>query len=105
MNSMVWVPKHPRANPEMLGYIPDMISDHSPLSAREQFDDNYRQGGGWRPFKGHTMLPNGDLSYPGDPPTKLLYETKLHKETIRVYDCSWVAIIQEDGSYEVARMD
>jgi hypothetical protein len=80
-----------------------MLSESDPRSAREQFDVNYV--GRWRPFKGHTILPNGDLAYPGDPPTRLLAETKLRNETIRMYEHAWVAIIQPDGSFEVAHMD
>ena len=96
--------KHPKANYEMLGYLPDMLSEDDPRSAREQLDANYRHGGGWSPFKGFTMTPTG-LKYPGDPPQRLLAETTLRDETIRFYDCSWVAVVAPDGSYEIARMD
>jgi len=110
---MIWKMKHPQATPEMLGYIPSFLNDDDPRPAKEQLDTNYRQGGGWIPFPGFKMLPNGDLAYPGDPPMKLLAETVLHAdggtikpEVIRFYDCSWVAIIQvPDGSYEICRMD
>ena len=102
---LIWIAKHPLAHPDMLGFLPDMLSEADPRPAREQFHENYRHGGGWKPFKGHTMLPNGDLAYPGDPDTKLLYETKLRDETIRFYAYSWVAIIQPDGSHEISRMD
>ena len=61
--------------------------------------------GGWQPFKGFKMLPSGDLSYPGDPPMRLLYETRLRDETVRFYECSWVAIVQQNSSFEVCRMD
>jgi hypothetical protein len=97
---MIWVMKHPRAVPEMLGYLPGMLSENDPRPARDQLDDNYE----WRPFEGFTMLPDG-LAYPGDPLMPLLAETMLRDETIRFYDCSWVAIVQPDGSYEMCRMD
>jgi hypothetical protein len=45
------------------------------------------------------------LCYPGDPPMPALAETRLREETIRVYDCSWVAIIQPDKRFEVCRLD
>ncbi len=100
----LWIIKHPKATFDMLGYIPDMLSDRDPRPAREQFDANYRQGGGWTPFKGFTMTARG-LEYPGDLPMPLLAETTLRGETIRFYKCSWVAIVQPDGTYEICRMD
>lgn len=103
---MIWVGKHPLARLEMLGYLPDMVSESDPRSAREQFDANYRQGGGWCPMQGFTLTTSGALTYPGDPPMRLMFETTLHgKETIRVYEHDWVVIIQLDGTYEIARMD
>jgi len=89
--------------PEMLGLIPFFLDDQDPRPAREQFDSAYI--GGWHPFEGFTMLPDGNLSYPEDPPTQLLAETKLRNETIRFYHHSWVSIIQPDGTFEIARMD
>jgi len=101
---MIWRMKHPQATPEMLGFIPDMLSEESPLPAKEQFDRAYGHGGGWQTFHGFTMTTTG-LRYPGDPEMPLLAETKLRDETIRFYDCAWVAIVQQDGSYEICRMD
>lgn len=100
---MVWVALHPQFMPDMLGFIPHFLDDADPRPAREQFNANYCSG--WKPFKGFKMLSNGDLSYPGDPPTQLLAETMLRDEIIRFYNQAWVAIIQPDGSYEIARMD
>ena len=90
---------------EMLGYIPSFLSESDPRSAKEQLDGNYNHGGGWRSMPGFIMLPNGDLSYPGDPPYALLAETSLRGEVIRVYHYSWVAIVQPDGTFDVSRMD
>jgi hypothetical protein len=102
---MLWIQKHKTATIKMLGFIPDFLSENDPRSAREQLDSNYPHGGGWRPQPGFAMLPNGDLSYPGDPPFAPLAETKLRNEIIRVYHYSYVAIIQPDGSFEVCRLD
>ena len=101
---MIWTAKHPKADLDMLGYLPSMLNEADPRSAREQIDANYNHGGGWQPFKGHTMLANG-LAYPDDPVMPLLFETKLRDEIIRFYDCAWLAIVQPDGSYEIARVD
>jgi hypothetical protein len=102
---MIWTMKHPQATLDMLGTIPMMLYELDPRPAREQFDEQYKFAGGWDPFPGFTLLPNGNLSFPGDPPTRLLAETKLRDEIIRFYEHSWVAIIQPDGSYEISRMD
>jgi hypothetical protein len=102
---MIWKMLHPQAKPEMLGFIPYFLDEDDPRPAREQFDTAYHHGGGWRPFAGFEMLPDGNLNYPGDPPVLVLAETKLRDETIRFYEHSWVAVIQPDGSYEISRMD
>jgi hypothetical protein len=105
MHGLVWIAKHPKATPEMLGYIPGWIHEDDSRPIKEQIDNNYRHGGGWYNFQGFTMAENGNLHYPGDPPTLLLFEAKLRDETIRFYQHSWVAIVQKDGSFEVARID
>jgi hypothetical protein len=88
---------------DMLGYIPYFLGDHDPRPAHEQFHSKYI--GGWSPFKGFKMLPNGNLKYPGDPETQLLAEGYFREELIRFYQHSWVAIVQPDGTFEVSRMD
>lgn len=102
---LTWKMMHPQARPDMLGYIPGFLSENDPRPAREQLDTAYSHGGGWTPFHGFTILPDGNLKYPGDPPVELLAETHLRNETIRFYNHSWVCIIQPDGSYEICRMD
>lgn len=111
-----WEIKHPRASIEMFGFLPSFLDEADPRSAAEQFAETYAHGGGWSPFQeGNTktvstgafrFLPNGNLKYPGDPVTHLLGEARLHnKETIRIYEYAWVAIIQENGDYGIMRMD
>lgn len=100
---MIWIAKHPQAHPDMLGFIPNFLNEDDPRSVKEQFNSNYISG--WNSFPGFTMLENGNMTYPGDPPMILLFETKLRNETIRFYQHEWVAILQPDGSFEVSRMD
>lgn len=107
---MVWIAKHPRARPDMLGFIPEFFNDEDPRPAREQIHEAYRHGGGWRPFTGFELLPDDRIRYPGDPPYRMLFETVLHSETdkpevIRLYEFSWLMIMQRDGSSEIARVD
>ena len=105
MTQLEWVPKHPRATPEMLGYIPSFLSSDNPAGAAEQIHNCYRHSGGWSPFQGFRMLPDGNMQYPGDPPTRLLFEARLRQEIIRFYEHSWVAIVQPSGEFEVSRVD
>lgn len=96
---------HPRATVEMLGHIPDFLDTKDPRPAKEQLHSNYGHGGGWNKFEKMEMRSDGDLQYPGDPPFERLGEMQLRDETIAVFNHAWVAIIQKDGSYEVAHMD
>lgn len=95
---------HPRMTPDHLGFLPAMLSPDDPRPAREQFNSNYSFGG-WSPFKGFTLNTDNSLSYPGDPPQQPLAQAKLRDELIILYPSSWVAIIQPDRSFEVARLD
>lgn len=103
---------HPHGTLEMLGFIPEFLDERNPAPAKEQLHHNYVHGGGWRPMKGfkfgEPIAEYGGtpcLVYPGDPPIEPIAKAMLRDETIIVYNWAWVAIVQKDGSYEVARMD
>lgn len=101
-----WRLLHPEMTQEALGYLPLYLSDSDQRPAAVQFQERYGPiGGGWTPTKQKIELKPDGLHFPGDPVMPPLAETKLGDETIRFYDCSWVAIIQPDGSYEIARID
>ena len=105
---MIWILRHPSATPERLGLIPGFLNERDLRPAVEQLDANYAHGGGWRPFDADvfTMLADGLRSkYPGDRDLRLIAETKLREEVIRLYELEIVAVVQPDGSYAVARMD
>ena len=96
----------PRITPEHLGLIPMFLDTNSPLPASEQFDANYAHGGGWHPMDGWSLdTVTGTLEYEGDPPMQPYAAAKFNDELILVYPSSWVAIVQQDGSFEVSRMD
>ncbi|HEY5446040.1 MAG TPA: hypothetical protein VIJ87_16530 [Pyrinomonadaceae bacterium] len=101
--AMIWIMMHPRATHDMLGFIPGFLDENDPRSAKEQIHANYISG--WHTFQGFKMADNGNLLYPGDPPTRLLAMTHLRNETILFYEHDWLAIMQRDGSFEVARID
>ena len=96
-------------NEHLAGYIPDFLSVHDPRPAVEQLNENYAHGGGWHPFKGFMLVKLSreqyGLAYPDDPPMREMSRGVLRDETIVLFESSWVAVIQKDGSYEVARMD
>jgi hypothetical protein len=99
-----WRSQHPKASIHALGYLPNFISDNDNRSAKEQIDDRYISG--WHEFKGFDMNPETNaLIYPGNPDYPPLWSRKLREETIILYQHSWVAIVQKDGSFEVARID
>jgi hypothetical protein len=99
-------------NADALGILPTFLSDEDPRPAVEQLNANYAHGGGWHDFKGftyHDGKEDGDcrarLEYPDDPPMREVGRTLLRDELIIVFEYSWVAVVQRDGSYRVARMD
>ena len=96
----------PRATEDHVGLIPMFLFDQDPRPAKEQFNERYSHGGGWRPNTGWTMRKEDrSLKYPGDPRLHPLAEMKLRDETILVYEYGIVAIVQPDGSFEASRMD
>lgn len=99
-----WELLHPRMTEEHLGYLPSFLFESDPRSAKEQFNERYTFGG-FRPFEGFKLGEDNSLRYPGDPPMFPLAQVKLRDELIVLYRHAWVAIIQKDRSFEVARMD
>jgi hypothetical protein len=96
---------HPRATPDHVGVIPYWLDEEDPRPARDQLNEKYAHGGGWRPFEGFKMGHNLSIKYPGDPAHPPLAIMKMRNETVVVYEHAWVAIIQEDKSFEICRMD
>ena len=91
---------HPNVD---VGYLPSFLHEEDPRPAREQFDQRYIHGG-WRPTSGGTIR-NFVMYYPGDPPLVPIAMITFRDEIILLYPGDFVAIVQPDGSFEVARMD
>lgn len=82
---------HNGQQPEVLGFIPQFLSDFDPRPAAEQFDEAYAHGGGWHSFgKGKWKLSLADsamsglygastLRYPGDSAFRIIAHTILHE--------------------------
>jgi len=97
---------HPTVHPDEIGLIPGMLAEDDPRPAREQFDERYAHGGGWRPMKGFEVRDNLRLKYPGDPPMDPIAMLKLRDELIVIYRHGFVAIYTKGvAGFEVARMD
>jgi hypothetical protein len=94
-----------RITHEDLGLLPMFLNPENPKSAKDQIDDSYQHGGGWRPFKGFKLGADNTLSYPNDPALHPIAQTKVGQELVVVYPYGWVAVIQPDRSFEVARVD
>lgn len=89
---------------ESVGFIPNFASEGNPDSLKDQFNKSYSFGGGWNPLPGFTM--DGDkIIYPGDSALPPIAKAKFRDQTVYVYPYSWVAIVEQDGSFEVSRMD
>lgn len=86
-----------------LTYLAPMLDESDPRPAAEQFNERYVYGG-WNPQPKFTMRGTA-LLFPGDPPMRPVAYTTLREEIILLYEGDWVAIVQPDGSFEVARMD
>lgn len=106
---MIWIQLDPRVSIEdAVGLLPALLSDADNRSAVDQFAANYI--GGWMDSKvgerGFTAFDDfTKLHWPGDPPLHALALTRLRAERIIVYESAYVAVIQDDGSFRVARLD
>jgi len=91
---------------DVVGFLPVIFQDGDPRPAKEQAADRYAHGGGWRPQEGFKMEPRDhSIKYPGDPVMPPLAKARLRNERIFVYAYGYVAVVNEYGKFEVARMD
>ena len=103
---MIWELLRTGVTAETLGLIPSFLADSDARPAREQFNERYAHGGGWYPINGCKLdIFDLTLHYPGDPPLTPIARLKFRDETILLYDYAFVLIMQQDHSFEVARMD
>lgn len=100
---MTWIKHHPGVD---LGYLPSFLLEEDPRPAKDQINERYTFGG-FRPAKGNgfTLHADNSFSYPGDPRQHPLAQTQLRDELIVLYPYDFVAIIQPDRSFEIARID
>jgi hypothetical protein len=88
-----------------LGFLPLLITDID-VPVAKQLEVTYAHGGGWRPQSGFTLdIESMTLKYPGDPPMRPLAMAILRNEMIFFYEQDYLCIVQQDHSFEVARVD
>ena len=99
---------------QALGFVPQMLSAYDPRYASQQLNAHYVHGGGWRPFRGFSFVPNkgviGDapprIQYPGDPPYVAIAGAQIRNEWIFVFDHGWILVLDtKTTAFEVCRMD
>jgi hypothetical protein len=104
-----WIALDKRFTPEHLGFLPEILLAEDKRKVKDQLEDRYAHGGGWRGFpEGHFRLDrmNMTLRFPGDPPFRPAAFTQIGDETVVFYPlCSLLMVLQADGKYEVTRVD
>jgi hypothetical protein len=45
------------------------------------------------------------IKYPEDPELRAIARIKVNNEAVYIFPYGWVLIMQEDGSWEIARID
>lgn len=92
-----------------LGFIPSFITAGDSRPLREQINEAYAHGGGWKSFTGFTLNAaekplRAFLTYPGDPAMREVGRCTIRDETCIVFDNAWVVVTGPWG-WEVARID
>lgn len=105
MQMLSWSPMPPHNSIASLGNLINFLSEDDPRPAKEQIDDRYKAGGGWKSIEGFTIDKSGALHYPGDPVMYPICCATLRFEVILTYEADVVAIFRPDGSLDVARID
>lgn len=103
-----WELVHPRADIDMLGYVPLFITRTSDVPLKKQFDAEYVSG--WKTSASKWVRDterNTLQGHPEDPPFPMIarYQHKPTGELLEFYTSCFTAIVQPDGTFEVARLD
>lgn len=101
-----WLPMRSGVKAADFGFLVSFLRTDDPRPAREQIDERYV--GGWCDFEGFTLtidLAGATLNYPGEPPMHGIAFCSFRKERVILFEHDWVAIVQLDGSFKVARLD
>jgi hypothetical protein len=105
---MTWIQLDNRLHPADLGFLPEILLPEDKRPVREQLNDRYAHGGGYRPFSGKFRLDRMTmiLRYPGDPPFRPGAMIQIGDEKVFFYpQGAWLLILQPNGDWEVTRVD
>jgi hypothetical protein len=102
-----WISLDPYFSPQGLGFLPDILLADDKRSVREQLDDRYAHGGGYRDrnFTKFRLGKNMALHWPGDPPQHPLAATLINDELVVFYSHAMLLVMQPDGTWKVTRVD
>ena len=102
-----WLALDPLFHPMGLGFLPDILLESDKRPVKEQLEERYAHGGGYRPLTGLRFDPKTMvMRFPGDPPYKPAACAQFGTETVIFYpQASLLAIVQKDGTFEVTRVD
>jgi hypothetical protein len=94
-----------------LGFLPLIIASDWDLPAAEQIAQNYAHGGGYRPRPGFGLVAGkmgqALLQHAGDPDIRERSRLYLpySDELCILFEHDFLAIVQDDGSFAVTRVD
>jgi hypothetical protein len=103
----IWWILDSRFTPDHLGYLPDILQTGDKRPVKDQLNERYAHGGGWRPIAGFALDPNSFvLTFPEDQPYRPAAACHLGEELVIFYpQCSLLCVVQRDGAWEVTRVD
>jgi len=85
-----------------------LVFDSDERRVQDQLNERYAHGGGWRgKTEPWTRQDDGGMLYPGDP-VMLPLSRAMHAPTRQMcwfYPHAMFCIVEEDGSFEMARLD
>lgn len=104
---------HPRVTLDHLGFLPEILLSDDPRPVKDQLEERYAHGGGYRPMKDSKfkLVREGfSLKYPGDPlyrPIAKFIFPKTKEVAFFYQEGSFLCIVQDDGAgdYVVTRVD
>lgn len=116
LNGLDWELRHPNATIDHLGMLPVWFNAADERDAFTQADTGYLNTAGcnYRPMPGFKLGKNGEnftLIYgdpdeeDADPPMEEIARMKLRTQTVVLFEAEWVAIVQPDETFVVARCD
>ena len=92
------------------GFLPTFILESDPRPLAEQINERYQHGGGWRPMGGWEIVGKSDfgptIKYEEDGSSmEAIGRCRFRNEMLYLYDYDFLMILNDDGSFEVARVD